>query len=118
MARKCPNCLAAVPASKLLAYSNDLECSSCHQSLEISGLSRNISAIAGLIVAAVVWRITSAHFFGRPGLLGWALPVLFSYLAYSIVAPLVLVLAGDVRLRPEAQFTPPIEQLQTHEPSH
>jgi hypothetical protein len=114
MARKCPNCFAEVPASKLLAYSNDLDCPSCKRPLEISGWSRNISALAGLIVAGIVWRIVSARFFAQPGLLGWALPVLFSYLAYSVAAPLVLVLTGDLHLKPETYFAPPIETSQPH----
>ena len=109
MARKCPNCFADVPAPKLLAYSNDIECPSCGRPLEISGWSRNISALAGLIAAGVVWRLVSAHFFGRPGLLGWALPVLFSYLAYSLVAPLVLVLFGDFHLKSETPLASPID---------
>lgn len=114
MARKCPNCFADVPAPKLLAYSNDIECPSCGRPLEISGWSRNISALAGLIVAGIVWRIVSAHFFGQPGLLGWALPVLFSYLAYSLVASLVLASFGDFRLKPDASVASPIETSQPH----
>jgi len=109
MARKCPNCFADVLASKLLA-SNDLECPSCGRPVEISGWSRNISVLAGLIVAGIVWRVVSVHFFAQPGLLGWALPVLFSYLAYSLAAPLVLVLTGDLHLTPET--------IDTSQPSH
>jgi hypothetical protein len=118
MARKCPICFAAVPRSQLLAYSNDLECPLCQRPLELSGLGRNISALAGLIVAAIVWRIASAHYFGQPGLLGWALPVLFSYLAYSIIAPLVLVLVGDLRLKPEASFPVAMETSPSHSVPH
>ena len=118
MARKCPNCFASVPAGRLLEYSNDLECPSCGRPLEISPLSRNMSAFAGLVVAAVVWRIVSVHYFGQPGLLGWVLPVLFSYLAYSIVAPLVLVAAGDLRLKREASSTVGIETPEPHPTPH
>jgi hypothetical protein len=101
MARKCPNCFAVFPAKELLAYSNCLICPSCGTPLEISAPSRNLSAFVGLIGAALIWRVSSAHYGAHPGALGWALPVLFSYLAYSVVAPLGLVLAGDLRVRPD-----------------
>ena len=67
MARKCPNCLATVPATKVLVYTNDLFCPTCNSPLQVSALSRNISAFAALIVAAIVWRIASAYYFGHPG---------------------------------------------------
>jgi hypothetical protein len=100
MARKCPNCFAAAPRTKLLVYSNNFECPSCQSPLEISGWSRNISAFVGLIVAALVWKVSSAHYALHPGALGWLFPVLFSYLAYSIAAPLVLISTGDLRFPP------------------
>jgi hypothetical protein len=100
MARKCPHCFAVFPAKKLLAYSNDLECPSCGTPLEISALSRNVSCFVGLVCAAIVWRASAAHYRTHPGALGWALPVLFSYLTYSVAAPLMLILTGDLRLRP------------------
>ena len=100
MARQCPHCFAAAPVTKLLVYSNNFDCPSCQTPLEVSALSRNISAFVGLIVAALVWKVSSAHYAFHPGALGWVFPVLFSYLAYSIVAALVLIPAGDLRLRP------------------
>jgi hypothetical protein len=114
MARKCPNCFAVVPATQLLAYSNELACPSCQRPLQISPWSRNISVFAGLIFAAIVWRITSGYYMSRPGALGWALPVFFSYLAYSIVAPLVLILTGDLRLRAEPASPSPEYALSGH----
>jgi hypothetical protein len=118
MARKCPNCFADVPKTSLLAYSNDLECPSCHSPLEPSNWSRNISAFAGLALAAVVWRVTTAHYSLRPSGLGWVLPVLFSYLAYSIVAPLVLVLTGDLRLKSSEPVASTVEAPRAHDVSH
>lgn len=100
MARQCPNCLAAAPVTKLLAYSNNFDCPSCRAPLEVSALSRNISAFIGLIFAALVWKVSSGHYALHPGALGWVFPVLFSYLAYSIVAALILIPTGDLRLRP------------------
>jgi hypothetical protein len=111
MARKCPNCMATVPVRKFHRYSNDLECPSCKSPLEISALSRNISAFLGLAVAALVWKASSAHYASAPGALGWAFPVLFSFLAWGVASALVLIPTGDLRLRPPE--TPP----STHEPS-
>lgn len=118
MARKCPNCFSAVPATKILAYSNDLVCPSCQSPLGISGLSRNISAFAGLIVGAIVYRISSAYYSQHQGSLGWVLPVLFAYLAYSIAAPLVLALTADLQLRPMESITIVTEVATMHRPSH
>ncbi len=118
MPRKCPNCFAAVPATQLAACSNVLECPSCHQPLEISAWSRNISALAGLVVAVIVWRISSAHYSLHEGILGWALPVLFSCLAYSIAAPLVLVATGDLRLKSDTAVASAVEPSKPHHSSH
>lgn len=100
MARKCPSCMTRIPAKRLLPHSSKLECPSCGNALEISPLSRNISVFLALFVAALVWKVTWAHYASQPGALGWVFPVLFSYLAYSIVAPLVLIPTGDLRLKP------------------
>ncbi|HXW54122.1 MAG TPA: hypothetical protein VEJ67_00105 [Candidatus Cybelea sp.] len=100
MARKCPHCFAVFPAKKVLAYLNDLDCASCGTPLEISALSRNLSCFVGLVCAAVTWRASAAYYGAHPGALGWALPVLFSYLTYSVAAALTLILTGDLRLRP------------------
>lgn len=118
MARKCPNCFADVPPTSLLAYSNDLACPSCHSPLGLSNSSRNISAFVALAVAAVVWRVTTAHYASHPGGLDWVLPVLFSYLAYSIVAPLVLVLTGDLGLKISGPVASSVEVPRAQDLSH
>jgi hypothetical protein len=106
MARNCPTCLAVLPANQLLASSNNLQCPACGTPLEISAFSRNLSALIALISAAVVWRISTGHYAAHEGTLGWALPVLFSYLTYSVVAPIVLIFTGDLHPR-EAEALPP-----------
>jgi len=98
-ARQCPNCHATMPAGKIVAYSNDLVCSGCGSPLEISALSRNLSAFAGLGAGAIVWWLASAHYSQEPNALGWVWPVLFSYLALSIVAPLTLTAVADLEPR-------------------
>lgn len=100
MARKCPNCMTAVPATKVLPYSNNIVCEPCNSRLEISGFSRNISAFVGLIVAFIVFRISAAYYSQIRSALGWLFPVLFAYLAYSIAAPVVLLFIADLQLRP------------------
>ena len=98
-ARVCPDCMQAVPAGKVLAYSNDLVCAQCEKPLEISALSRNLAAFAGLLAAIVVWWLASKHYANDPWALAWVLPIVFSYFALSIVAPLVLVLLADLQLK-------------------
>jgi hypothetical protein len=98
-ARVCPDCLAMVPAGKVLAYSNDLICPQCRKPLEISALSRNIASFAGLAAAVVLWWFTSKHYYNDTWALAWVLPVVFSYFAFSIVTSIVLALVADLELR-------------------
>ncbi|MGH9746046.1 MAG: hypothetical protein ACRD59_08060 [Candidatus Acidiferrales bacterium] len=100
-ARVCPDCLQMVPAGKVLAYSNDLVCAKCQKPLEISALSRNLAAFAGLIAAIVVWWLASKHYAGDSWALAWVLPIVFSYFALSIVSPLVLALLAELQLKSE-----------------
>ena len=95
--RKCPSCLAAVPAGNVLAFSNELLCTGCHRPLEVSPLSRIIAIATGLVAGWLVWRFTVKSTAGN--LLGWVLPVVYSFLAFSIVAPLILIVSGDLALR-------------------
>jgi hypothetical protein len=95
-ARQCPNCHATVPAEKVAAYSNDLVCPGCGSPLEISAVSRNVSAFAGLGAGVVVWWLASGHYSQQPSALGWVWPVLFSYLALSVVAPLTLTAVAEL----------------------
>jgi|SRR5580700_4849307 hypothetical protein len=98
-ARVCPDCLHVVSVDRVLAYSNDLICPNCAKPLEISSPSRYLSAFAGLIAAVVVWWAASKHYANDSWALAWVLPIVFSYFAFSIVAPLVLALAADLQLR-------------------
>jgi hypothetical protein len=98
-ARQCRNCHAVMPAGKIAAYSNDLVCAGCGSPLEISALSRYLSAFAGLGAGAIVWWLASSHYSQEPNALGWVWPVLFSYLALSIVAPLTLMAVADLEPR-------------------
>jgi hypothetical protein len=72
-----------------------------------------------LIVAAIVYVKSSAHYSQHPGALGWVLPVLFAFLAYSIAAPLVLGFIADLQLRPLEAAPVFVEMPPAHRhPSH
>jgi len=92
--RKCPQCLTVVPATRVVAYSNSIECPGCKKLLEVSALSRYIGTAGGLVVAALVWQWVDQH----GGMLGWVLPIVYAFLAFSIAAPLLLMLTADLRL--------------------
>jgi hypothetical protein len=98
-ARQCPNCLAMIPAGEIVAHSNDLVCPGCHKPLEISDFSRNLAAFVALAAGVLVWWIASSRRAGDTSALGWILPVVYSYFAYSIVAPIALILFADLRLK-------------------
>jgi hypothetical protein len=99
-ARQCPNCMAFVPAGQIVAYSYSIVCPSCQHPVEISALSRNLSAFAGLIAGGIVWWLANAHYSNQSGALSWVLPMLYSYLSFSVVAPLALILTADLKLKP------------------
>jgi hypothetical protein len=117
-ARQCPNCFAFVPPGLIVAYSYDLVCPSCRHPLEISALSQNLSAFAGLVAGAIVWRLAGAHYSRQPGALGWVLPLLFSYLAFSVVAPLALIFTADLKLKPLDSVVFQYEPPPSHRPAH
>jgi hypothetical protein len=114
--RQCPNCLTMVPAAEVAARSYDLTCPGCQRPLEISDFSRNLAAFGALAAAALVWGFARASFSHDAFGLGWILPILYSYLTLSIVAPLLVILLADLRLGSEAPvFKEPRTQLSSHE---
>ena len=108
--RKCPQCLAVVPAGRILAQSNDIECPGCKRPLEISAASRSIAMLAGLAAAALVWRLTRAS----GGMLGWALSVLYAFLGFSLISALALILLADLRSKPEEPVGEPEHNAASH----
>jgi len=97
--RKCPYCLKVVPAGTVVAHSYDLVCPGCGRPLEVAGVSRNLAIAAGLAAGAAVYFFAARNASGE--MLGWLLPMVYGFLALSIVAPLVLMLTADLRLKPE-----------------
>ena len=64
-----------------------------------------IATVAGLVVAWIVWRLTR----DSTNVLGFALPVLLSFLAFGIVSPLMLMVVAALRIAPAAPvFAPPV----------
>ena len=101
--RMCPQCGKTVPATRVMALSDGMECPHCQTRLEVSNGSRMIATVAGLVAAWLVWRVTR----DSTNVLGFALPVLLSFLAFGIVSPLVLMFVASLRIAPAAPvFTP------------
>ena len=63
-----------------------------------------IAVAAGLIVAFLVWRFAR----DSTNILGFALPVLLSFLAFGIVSPLVLMFTAALRMAPAAPVFEPV----------
>ena len=90
--RTCPICMAKVSAGQVVAYSDTIECPGCRAQLEVSPVSRVLATTLGLVAAALVWRLTRR----MGGSLGWVLPVVYAFFAYSVVAPLFLMATADL----------------------
>jgi len=101
--RTCPICMAKVPAGLVVAYTDGMECPACHRPLTVSAGSRMLATTLGLLAATLVWRLT--RFAG--GMLDWLMPMLCSFLTFSVVAPLFLMLTADLRLAPAASVIAP-----------
>ena len=108
--RKCPQCLTVLPAGHVVAYSNGMECPGCKRELEVSPASRFLATLAGLLAAVLVWRLAAPG----QGHLGFVLPLVYSFFAFSIVAPLALMLSADLRNKPEEAAAPAQEENQGH----
>ncbi len=79
-----------------------MECPGCKTRLEVSVGSRLLATTLGLVAAALVWRATRMS----GGILGWVLPIVYAFFAFSVVAPLFLMATADLRSKPAE---PPVE---------
>ncbi len=93
--RKCPKCLAVVPAGEAAAYSDALVCPGCGGPLEVAGISRHVAVWPALAAGAAAWMFTGES----AGMLGWAAPVLYSFLAFSVCAGVLTMFLADLRVR-------------------
>jgi hypothetical protein len=96
-----------------MALSDGLECPHCQTQLQVADGSRMIAVAVGLIAAWLAWSATRAS----TNILGFALPVLFSFLAFGIVSPLVLIFVAALRIAPGAPVFEPIAAHGSHTPS-
>ncbi len=96
-ARKCPMCLKAVPAGHVVAYSDGMDCPGCGRQLEVSLGSRYLASLAGIAAGVLAWRQSDP----AQGEMGFAAAVLWAFLASSVIAPLVLMLIADLRVKAE-----------------
>ena len=94
--RACPLCLAKLSPGQVVAFSDGMECPGCKSQLEVSTGSRLLATTLGLLAGALVWRLTRAS----GGMLGWLLPMVYAFLAFSVVAPLFLMATADLRVKP------------------
>lgn len=95
--RVCPHCKTEIPAPEAAARTNDIVCPKCGARLEVASGARTISSIAGLLAGAIVWKLTSGS---GDDYLGAVLPALYSFLAFGIVSPLVLMATANLRNAP------------------
>jgi hypothetical protein len=100
----CPHCGNTVPAAGVVAFSDGLECPHCQTRLVVADGSRMIAVTVGFIAAFLVWRISR----DSTNILGFALPVLLSFLAFGIVSPLVLMFTAALRIAPSAVIIEPV----------
>lgn len=102
--RMCPKCGNTVPATRVMTLSDSMECPHCQTRLEVTSGSRMIATAVGLGVAWVVWRLTR----DSTNILGFALPVLLSFLAFGVVSPLALMFTASLRTAPAAAVYEPV----------
>jgi len=102
--RKCPHCLAVIPAPQVVAYTDGIDCPGCKARLEVATASRFLATATGLLAAIVVWRLSPPG----AGTYGWVLPVVYAIFAYSLIAPLMLMAFADLRNRPPEPVAEPV----------
>lgn len=69
-----------------------------------------IAVAVGLIAAFLVWRVSR----DSTNIVGFALPVLLSFLAFGIVSPLVLMFTAALRMAPAAPVFEPVRAHGSH----
>jgi len=95
--RECPQCGKKVPATRVIAYTDRIECPHCEAALTVSLPSRVIGAFIGLGAGYLVYGWAKN---GVTGEAAWVLPAVYSFLAYSAFYALYLMTTGDLVKRP------------------
>ena len=94
--RTCPQCMTRVSPGEVVAYSDGMECPGCKAQLEVSPGSRVLATTLGLAAAVLIWRMTE----WSGGALSWVLPMVYSFFAFSVVAPIFLMATADLVNKP------------------
>ncbi len=102
--RICPLCFGKVPATAVVTQSDNIPCPQCGKTLEVSRPSRLLGGLVGLLAGWLVYRLTSHG----EGMLAWALPMVYAFLAYAVVSPLFLMLTADLVVKPEQPYAEPV----------
>ncbi len=100
--RECPQCGKKVPATRVVACTDKLECPNCEATLTVALPSRVIGAFIGL---GVGWLVYSWARNAATGEMVWVVPALYSFLAYSLVYAVYLMTTADLirrQVEPEA----------------
>jgi len=92
------------------AYSNNIECPQCQAQLEAAPGSRTISSLCGLAAAAIVWHLSS----GSGGDVGAVVPILYAFLAFGVVSPLVLMFTATLSNAPALAAPEPVQPAGGH----
>jgi hypothetical protein len=96
-------CLQAVIPGHVVAYSDGMDCPGCGRRLEVSLGSRYLASLMGIAAGVLAWRQSNP----AQGEMGFAAAVLWAFLAYSAVAPLVLMVIADLRVKEEEPVAEP-----------
>lgn len=95
--RQCPQCMSKLPPALVTAFTNGMSCPKCSARLEVALASRYVATAIGLAAGLGVWWLTHES----PSALGWATGVLYGFLTFSIVSPILLAALADLRIAPE-----------------
>jgi hypothetical protein len=98
-----------------VAFTDGIECAGCQKKLEVSAGSRYLSVCIGIGAALAAWAASRPGGLGgitlagtQSGELAFVLPIVYTFLAFSIVTPVVLMLIADLRLKPEEPEAEPL----------
>lgn len=113
--RVCPHCLKKVSPGPVVGYSDKLVCPHCNTPLAVSLPSRVIGGFIALGVGWLVWSYTR----NMGGEARWVLPVLYTFLAYSVTYTIYLMATADLVKRPvEAEPAPISDVSHAHGGGH
>jgi membrane protein implicated in regulation of membrane protease activity len=73
-----------------------------------------IATWLGLAAGFVAWRLTR----GSAGMLGWVLPLVYSFLAFSFVSAIGVMFTADLRSKPPEPLAEPAHASGGHGPHH